>query len=76
MKKQSFRLLSQPCIEDCPAIIESGEDIIVIGSMLTEAEENAMKEGADVGVAAHERTVRIPRAVFEAAVDKLLTEKV
>ena len=78
--KNSYRLLAIERTADsdpgCPAVIEKGEhEIIVVGSILTEEEESAMKKNAKVGVAPYERTVRIPRAVFEAAVDKLLTEK-
>lgn len=73
--KNNYRLLSQPCQEDCPAVIENGKDIVIIGVPLTEQEEAKMMKQADVGIASHERTVRIPRDVFEAAVDKMLTEK-
>lgn len=73
--KNEYRLLSHPSDRGCPGVIENGDDIVVIGSLLNSEEENDMKNATRMGVSPHERVVRIPRAVFNAAVDKLLTEK-
>ena len=75
MKNAQYKLLSNDCSGTCPAVLEDGNDIVVIGTLLTEQEEAKMIKEAKVGVASYERTVRIPRQVFEAAVDKFLTAK-
>ena len=76
MNKSEYRLLSNACpAGTCPAVMEKDNEIVVIGSLLTSDEESDMKQSAKVGIASYERTVRIPRAVFDAAVNKILTEK-
>lgn len=73
--KNTYKLLSDECAPQCPAVLLKGDEIVVIGTLLSPEEENVMKQKAKVGIAPHERTVSIPRAVFEAAVDRFLTAK-
>jgi len=76
--KNPYRLISLECPPGgCPAVLEKGKkEVVIIGSRVSTKEEAAMKKYAKVGVARHERTIKIPRAVFDAAVDKLLSERV
>jgi len=78
MSKSKYQLLARlECTKGCPAVLGSPSDnqVIVIGSLLSREEEAKMKKSAKVGVASDERTVRIPKAIFEQAVDKYLTQK-
>ncbi len=70
-----YRLLSKGPL--CPSVTAKGEnEIIVVGTLLTTVEESALKRATGQNIAPYERVVRIPREVFEAAVDKILGEKV
>lgn len=75
--KNDYKLLSDDCglAGGCPAVVEKGEEILVIGSLLTSNEEETMKKSVKVGVSSHEGTVRIPRDVFNQAVNRYLTAK-
>lgn len=72
--KKEYNLLSKG--NECPAVMEKGaHEIVVVGTLMTEEEESTMKKATNHKIAPYERVVRIPRHVFQAAIDKLLTEK-
>lgn len=73
MKTQYTLLSKGPA---CPAVYENDkEEIVIVGSLLSEDEQSDMTKKTSHKVAPYEKVVRIPRDVFNAAIDKLLTKK-
>jgi|GEM_PF-2463151 hypothetical protein len=78
MKTAKYIVIAS-CGNPCPTVMEKpdSDEVVVIGTLMSTEEEADMVKTASskVGVAPHEKTVRIPRAIFEKAVDNYLTQK-
>lgn len=60
--------------ENCPAVVVSGNEVLLIGKPLTADEVTGMVSGTSnprVGIGAGEIAIKIPLEVFQAAVDKM-----
>ena len=78
MKESKYKVIAG-CDDPCPTVMlkDDSKEVVIIGTLMSKDEEKDMVKNASskVGVAPHEATVRIPRAIFEKAVDNFLTQR-